>query len=40
MKKIKIIAATGNKNKLKEFAEIFSAYGFDIEMKRSADCGI
>lgn len=40
MKKIKLIAATGNKNKLKEFAEIFSAYGFDVEMKSAADCGI
>ena len=40
MKKIKIIAATGNKNKLKEFREIFSAYGFDVEMKSAADCGI
>ncbi|MBQ8164927.1 MAG: XTP/dITP diphosphatase [Clostridia bacterium] len=40
MKKIKIIAATGNKNKLKEFGEIFSSYGFDVEMKSAAQCGV
>ena len=40
MKKIKVIAATGNKNKLKEFGEIFSFFFFDVEMKSAADCGI
>ena len=40
MKKIKIIAATGNKNKLKEFGEIFSSYGFDVEMKSAAECNV
>lgn len=40
LKKIKLIAATGNKNKLKEFSEIFSSYGFDVELRSAADCGV
>lgn len=40
LKKIKIIAATGNKNKLKEFGEIFSSFGFNVEMKSAAECNV
>ncbi len=40
MKNLTIIAATGNKNKLKEFKEIFESYGFAVEMKSAAECGI
>lgn len=40
MKKLTVVAATGNKNKLKEFKEILSVYGFDADIKSASDLGI
>ena len=40
MKKIKIAAATENKNKLREFKEIFSEMGFDAEVFSARELGM
>jgi XTP/dITP diphosphohydrolase len=40
MKKIKIAAATENKNKLREFKEIFNEMGFDAEVFSARELGM
>ncbi len=39
-RKIKIAAATENKNKLREFKEIFEEMGFEAEVKSAAELGM